>query len=140
MIKNKQNSYITNTTFKFTKKKLESFKTIQNIFSKSNFLIYYNPSRRLFVNINKSKKFDITVIIYHVKNEIIKNFICTSVQFILFLSKILSLTERNYWLFKLEITTLIYIICKIRHLITGVIYDIFIIIRTDYSPSVGALR
>ena len=140
MTKNERSSYVTNTTFESTKKELESFKAIQDAFSKPSFLTHHNPSRRLFVDIDGSKEFGIAAMMYHVKNEVTKDFVRTNVQPILFLSKVLSPAERNYWPPKLEIATLVYTIRKIRHLIAGATHDIPTIVRTDCSPSVGALR
>ena len=49
----------------FLKKK--TFKIFQFLLFESNYFIYYNFSRQLFVDLNFNKKFEINVFVYHVK-------------------------------------------------------------------------
>ena len=81
-----------------TLKKIVLFQILQFFLSKFIYLIHYNIKRQIYINLNVNKKFDIEIIIYHVK----KNF-CNenyssrfAIKFILFLSRFLSFAKTKY--------------------------------------------
>ncbi len=72
----------------------------------------------MYENIDVSKKFDIEIMLYHVKNE--KNFLYffrSNVLFIFFENRQFKSIKKNYWSTELEIADIVFIIRKIRHMI-----------------------
>ena len=129
---------------KFTKsitEKLNAFNEIQRHFVKIEFLIHYNSKRQLYVNLNTSEK-NIEAIIYHIKND--KNFefsiysFRTSIQWILFLNRLLFFAEIKYWLIELEVENLVWILRKIRHIMKSSISSS--IIYTDHDASLSIAK
>ena len=111
--KNRQRKNYSNKTFLkiSTTAKLNAYNQIQDSFAKSIFLMHFDSTRTLYVNINafKQRKFD--AMIYHDKNDRdyfkFENFKTFDVQWIFFLNRLLSKAERKYWSTKLEMTDLI---------------------------------
>ena len=104
--------------------KLKFFRIIQQSLFRSAFLIYFNDHRQLYVNLNFSKN-EIDDIVYHVQNtelstteySITEYSSKRNVQSILFLSRLLTSAETQYWLIELEVAELVWVLRKIRHLI-----------------------
>ena len=99
--------------------KYESYQHLQKTFSKSNFLIHFSLYKSSFINVNAFKQMNIDVMIFHVisdsKND--ETFDKNQIQSIMFLNKRLSSVETRYWFTKLEMTDVIWIVKKMRHLI-----------------------
>jgi hypothetical protein len=110
-----------------TSTKKQTFNSIQSALFKSRRLIHVDIERQLYDDVDVSKKFDIDVMIYHVKDdrENITSSIelstvyssRSSIELILFLSRQLKSIEKNYWSTKLKIAKIVFIIRKIRHMI-----------------------
>ena len=102
-----------------TKNEQKTYQMLQIIFSKSSFLIHFNKERSFFIDVNVSKQRGFGKMIFHVKNDSIEksSFSRTEVQSILFFSKQLSPAETRYWLTKLKVAEVVWIVKKIRHLI-----------------------
>ena len=129
---------------KSTNDELNSFHEIQKNFSQSEFLRHFSFFKQLFVNLNTFDK-GIDVMIYHINQKtdfdiisIIKFSSRKSVEFILFFSRLLNTAESRYWLTKLEMTDLIWIIRKIRHMIES--FKAFLIFYTDHETSLEIAR
>ena len=77
----------------------ETFKNIQKIFDKFNFLHHQDSNCQLYIDFNVSKQFEFDVMIYHMqddKNESLDHITkknCSKVQSILFFSKLLTNAE-----------------------------------------------
>ena len=56
----------------FISKELISYETLQFLFSKFIYFTHHDSKRQIYVNLNVNKKFDIDVIVYHVKEDFIK--------------------------------------------------------------------
>ena len=73
------------------------------------------------MNIKVSKKCGFDDLIYNVEGDPIDDdsieFLWWKIQPIIFLSKLLTLAEKKYWLIELETASLVWIIWKVRHLI-----------------------
>ena len=85
-------------------------------------LMHFNSKRRLYIDLNASKKWNFVVMIYHLiddsKNQSeITIIIYTSIQLIMYLSKMLNEIKQNYWFIELKIADIIWMIKKIRHMI-----------------------
>jgi len=97
---------------KFSFVKIVSFETLQFLLFKFTYLIYFDSAKQLYIDLNVFKCFDFDVMIYHIKKEITvkeknhtvmkKNNTTTtysfrsSIQFIMFLSRLLKFTEMHY--------------------------------------------
>jgi hypothetical protein len=97
----------------------KSYEHLQATFSKESFLRHFDLIRKLFIDVNISKKRSVERMMFHVKKDSDENVIFkrSNIKFIMFLSKILISTEKRYWSTKLEMTNVIWIVKKIRHLI-----------------------
>ena len=71
------------------------YEVFQKMFNKFTFLIHHNLVRQFYINVNASHKRDFEIIVYHVKNEKF-TYNKKNIEFILFLSKILTSTEFHY--------------------------------------------
>ena len=127
----------------FNVNKLEKkiFEFIQNFFDDFNFLHYQNFNWQLYVNLNASKWHRFDVMIYHMQNDHNSSLDHTvkknqqKIEFILFLSKLLTNAEIWYWSTELKITCLIWIIkkicCTINEFLANIVIwtDHFVIIQ-----------
>ena len=112
---------------------------MQEFFIRISFLVHFDKDRTLFIDLNVSKKRDWNVMIYHVKidrshvnNE--ADFFTSSkrqnVEFIMFLNKILSSTEKRYWFTELKMIVLIWSVRKLRMMIFSA--KNFIVVYTNH--------
>ena len=126
--------------YAFIEAEVKAFHSLQQAFTSPSFLIHYNRTRPLFVNLNAFKSFEFATMIYHhKKNSISKAFskiIRIDVQSIMFLSRYLNTAEHNYWPTKLEIADVMWIVKKIRHMIEFSLKSP-VIVYTDHSAAVS---
>ena len=107
-----------------TVEKLTFFQILQLLLVKLFYLIHSNFTKKLFVNLDFSKKFELIDIIYHVKN--IANWNDKNYSFrkfiesILFFSRLLIDVEIKYWSIELELVDIIWVLKKIKHLIDSI--------------------
>jgi hypothetical protein len=103
----------------FIELEIRSYEHFQVVFSKKSFLRHFDELRKLFINVNISKKRDVEVMIFHVKSDSEKNitFKRTDIESIRFLSKILTSIETRYWSTELKMTDVVWMTRKVRHLI-----------------------
>ena len=120
----------------FFDEKIIAFKLLQRELKSLISLMHFNSDRRLHINLNISKKWDFVVMIYYLLNNS-KNqnettiIIRTLIQSIMYLNKMFNSIEHNYWLTKLKIINIIWMIKKIRYIIEFNKKS-FIIIYTDH--------
>ena len=114
---------------------IAAFTCLQGILSKGGFLHHFDPLRRLYVDLDSSKK-GIGVIVYHVKGDPdppkATDIHKSDIQPIMFLSKLLSTAESHYWPTELETAGLVWTVKKIRHLIDST-DKLLTIAYTDHS-------
>ena len=63
------------------------------------YLIYYNLQQQTFVNFNTNKKFDINVVVYHIKKnfcQLDEYFFKSTIQLIMFFSRLLNSIKTRY--------------------------------------------
>ena len=95
----------------------------------------------MYVNLNTSEK-NIEAIVYYIKND--KDFefsiysFWTSIQSILFFSRLLFFAEIRYWLIELEIANFVWMLKKIRHIMKSSISSS--IIYTDHDASLSIAK
>ena len=111
-------------------KELESFANLQKSFANPSYLVHHDLSQHLYLDINASKEFGFRAVIYHYKlrtelnnaNAVKNNSNLGKRQFtpqysdiqpIMFLSKMLSPAERNYWPTEMEVACLVWVIKKL---------------------------
>ncbi len=137
LLKNNLNTYwskINKRTFELIKLKVRFFQHFQNHFVREKVLTHFDSDRQLWVNLDAFKKINFIDMIYHVKDEKMI-FTQLDVQFILFLSRTLNSAERNYWLTKLKVANLIWMIKKIHHMMKSTL-KLLTIIYIDHAVAV----
>lgn len=121
-----------------TEEELIAFKTIQQAFGGPKFLIHFDPSRQLYIDLDASKQRGFGVIVYHLRNIAVANgeeHTATPgrLQPILFLSKLLTTAESRYWPTELEVAGLVWTVRRIRHMIEAA--EKKVIVFTDHAAS-----
>ena len=137
--KNTQKQHISHVSVnKLSPDKVHTFKMLQDLFRTSIFLIHFNSNCQLYIDMDVFKQYDFGAIIYHVEEdpEEVAEFLCHKIQFILFLSKLLTSIEWNYWSIKMETTELVWIVWKTRHLIESALSKLTTIVFTDHSTTI----
>ena len=79
--------------------------------------------------------------IYHVRRDPQNDAVIsrTSVQSIMFLSKLLNKAEKNYWPTELKVAEIVWVVKKIRYLIESSFIP-SVVIYTNYSAAVSIFR
>ena len=138
--RNVRKSYSFRTKFVEFTFEIEAFKIIQKSLSISTYLIHFDNKRRLYVDLDFSKKINIESVIYHVADN--ENFLTysfkRSIQSVMFLSRFLNSVETKYWSTKLKLTDLVWILKKIRHLINFAVK--FTIIYINHETSLAIVK
>jgi hypothetical protein len=116
---NRRKEFINRTRIIFTNKKMIFFLLLQKNFIKITLLIHFDKIKWFWIDLDEFKEFDFEIIVFHVRKEFFKKIWSTKddIQLIMFLNRLLTIAERNYWSTELETTNLIWVIKKIRHLI-----------------------
>ena len=123
--------------------KLIFFQTLQSLLTKLFYLVHSNSRRKLYVNFDSSKKFELTDMMYHVKNNVKWNDKKYSfrkvIEFILFFSRLLTNVETKYWFIELKLADIVWVLKKIRHLI-DFSKQRFIIIFTNHDATLDIVK
>ena len=118
------------------------YEQLQKTFNRQKFLFHFDSIKTLYANIDASKSYEFEVMIYHISNssqcDDSNKISRLNVQFILFLSKMLTKAEKRYWSTELEIAALVWVIRKIRHMIEATIK--IIVIFTNHSANTFIAR
>ena len=127
----------------FTFKSLNAFQHLQILFLQSLIFNHFNLKQQLYIDLNVLKEFSFDVHVYYVKSRksLINNFMtdtatiksdltlsanCNTfislfdqknVKLIFFLNYLLTNIKTQYWLIKLKVTDIVWIIKKIHHMI-----------------------
>lgn len=121
---------------------LTSFLSIQEALSWPSTLVYHNPDKILWIDLDASKEFGFGAIFFHTISGkgIPKGHwpSTTTIQLVFFLLRLLAPAERNYWPTEFEIAGFIWIIKKIRHIIES--SKSSVIIQTDHSAILNILQ
>ena len=125
-----------------TEEEIQAYQQLQAAFDSPIFLAHYDRIRRLYIDIDSSKSWGFAAMVYHVKGDpdIEKSAIPrTSVQPIMFLSKLLNEAEKGYWPTELEVAGIVWVVKKLRHMIESSSVPP-VIIYTDHSAAVPISR
>ena len=122
VIDNVRKTYSRNIRIKnFTFEKIVFFQILQSLLIKFFYFVHSNFARKLFVNLDFNKKFELIDMIYHVKNNVNwddKEYSSRkSIEFILFLNRFLIDVEIRYWSTELKLVDIIWMLKKIKHLV-----------------------
>ncbi|KAJ5258840.1 hypothetical protein N7524_010396 [Penicillium chrysogenum] len=87
-------------------------------------LVHWDMQRQAYVDIDASQQTGFGVVIYHVKRsyqhkDLSKSPPSNVVEPIMFLSRLLSPAEKNYWATELEVSCITWTLRKVRHLVEG---------------------
>ena len=119
-----------------------SFLSIQKALSQPSTLVHHDPNKTLWIDLDASKKFGFGVVVFHTSTcENLPQGRWPSsalVKPILFLSRLLTSAEKNYWPKELEIAGFVWVIKKVRHLIES--SQACVIIQTDHSAILDILQ
>jgi hypothetical protein len=116
--------------FQFIDRELKSFELVQFVFKNSQFLTHFNLIRQFLINVDVFKK-DFETFVYHIKKKRDDMTKSIAIKSIVFLNKILTSVEKRYWLTKLKIIAIIWIVKKLHHMIKA--FKQSIIIWTNHS-------
>ena len=123
-----------------TPKELKAFHHLQSIFSKPLILVHFSPKYLLYIDINTSKEVGVGAYAYHVTVELTTKSPPKqkTIQPILFLSRELTGPEAQYWPTELEMSGLVWVVRKLRHLIEA--SEASVIVFTDHSATCQIAR
>ena len=117
-----------------TAEELESYRQLQEAFSRASFLVHFSAERVLFIDIDASKRRGFGAMVYHLKSSADpakpKR---TDVEPILFLSRMLNEAEKRYWPTELETAGLVWVVRRVRHMIEAAKHTT--VIFTDHNAN-----
>lgn len=117
-----------------TEEELAAFDTLQLALSQPTTLVYNNPDKVLWIDLDTFKEFGFDAVAFYTVKNILhetKWSFSTFMQLIIFLSKLLAAAEKNYWPTELKIAGYVWVIKKLRHPFE--FSHASIIIQTDHS-------
>ena len=95
------------------------------------YLMYSNSIRKIHVDLNINKKFDLKIIIYHVKTSINWNEKKYSskktIKSILFLNRLFFDAKIKYWSIELKLNDIVWVFRKIRHFVDFFLQKFFVV-------------
>ena len=122
--------------------KLAAFQSLQEGLSKPTTLIHYDPNKILWIKLDALKEFGFRAIVFYTypNKELLKGKWSSksSLQPILFLSRLFTLAEKNYWPTKLEIVGFVWVIQKVWHIVK--LSRVKVIIQTDHTAILDILN
>ncbi len=127
-----------------TAQEKRAFETLQAIYMAATFLHHFDPSRRLYIDVDSSKRYGFGAVVYHVEGDPVPGpdtkaeFPRHKIQPIMFLSKLLTAAERNYWPTELETAGLVWVVRKTRHLIESAAGTT--VVFTDHSATTSIAK
>jgi hypothetical protein len=104
-------------------------------------LVHFNPTKRLYIDLDASKAFGFGAVLYHVKDESASGEGYpkrSQIEPIMFLSRMLGTAERNYWPTELEIAGIVWVLRKCRHMIESC--QLTTRVYTDHGSALGISR
>ena len=130
---------------------IKSFKTLQGLLSRPSYLTHFDACQTLYIDIDASKDFGFGIIVYHddVQSATNPDSSATTtmayttrgrkkIRPIMFLSRLLTAAEMNYWPTELEVAGLVWTVRKIRHLIES--SKSKVIVYTDHSATTDIVK
>lgn len=119
-----------------------SFQNIEEALSQPLTLKHHDPHKTLWIDLDAFKEFQFRAVVFHTStNENLPQGSWPNNGFVkpyLFLFRLLTSVENNYWLTELEIASFVCMVKKVRHLIESL--RARVIIQTDYSAILDILQ
>jgi hypothetical protein len=125
-----------------TSLKTAAFQELKRAFRSLTFLIHYNHTCTIYIDIDSSQEFRMRAMIYHIKKGIDlqpgqwpKH---TDVELILFLSRSLHVAEKYYWPTELKIAGVCWVVRKVSYIVlfTETLVQVF----TDHRAITGIIN
>ena len=119
----------------------EAFNALQKGFREESIsLVHWAADRQTYIDIDASQQTGFGVVIYHVKGsydhkDVTKPPPTAMTEPIMFLSRLLTTAEKNYWATELEVSCITWTIRKVRHHIEA--SKIPVIFYTDHSATIA---
>ena len=113
---------------------LASFEELQKAMSQPSMLVHFDPAKTLWIDLDASKEFGFGAVVFHSKDFDEKDPkwpTRSTMQPILFLSRLLAPAEQNYWPTELEIAGFVWVIKKVRHMVESSQFPVRV--QTDHS-------
>ncbi len=120
-----------------TTRKEKSFEMIQKTFKNSRFLTHFKIIRQFLIDVNAFKK-EFEVFVYHIKKNWKDMTKSTTIESIVFLSKILTSAKKRYWSTELEVVVVVWIVKKLHHMIRASKHST--IIWTNHSITTSIVK
>ena len=95
-------------------------------------LVYFNENRTLWIDLDASKEFGFGIVVFYVKKDADTDIpvgkwpIRSQIEPIIFLLRLLTTAERNYWPTELEVAGFVWVIKKTRYLVESLRYKVII--------------
>ena len=124
-----------------TPREVEAFRQLQDLFARPSMLVHFSPKRRLYIDMDSSKEVGHGAYAYHAKDhdETSKRPPGQkSIEPILFLSRELTTAEKGYWPTELEVSGLVWVIRKLRHMVESANQPV--VVFTDHSATCQIAR
>lgn len=122
-----------------TDDELDSYRQLQESFSRARFLVHFNKYRVLYIDIDASKQRGFGAMIYHLKSGADPTKPRrTDIEPILFLSRLLNAAESRYWPTELEMAGLVWVIKRVRHMVEASSEST--VVFTDHAANPSIVR
>ena len=122
--------------------KIEFFRIFQFLLFKFSYLVHHDSKRQTFVDFDVNKKFELDVIIYHVKSfanwDDIDYSFRKSIELILFFNRLFISVETRYWSIELKLTDIVWMLKKIKHFIDS--FALSIVIYTNHDSTLEIVK
>lgn len=116
--------------------------SIQEALSQLSTLVYHNPEKTLWIDLDASKEFGFGAIVFHTASDKVVPEDCwplaSTIQPVIFLSRLFTFAKRNYWPTMLEIAGFVWVVKKVRHIIE--LSKVGVIIQTDHFAIIDILQ
>ena len=135
--------YTARKDFNPTQDEEQAFRDVTNALAEAGMRFHSNPVKRLFIQLDASKEHGMGAMVFHLADghewDPAKRMPATAVQPILFLSRSLKGGEPRYWPTELEMACLVWVVRKLRTLITSSRTG-HIVISTDHATTCGIVK
>ena len=127
-----------------SEKQIASYQMLQESLSRPSILVHFDSKRTLWIDLDASKEFGFGAMVFHVKTDGKRDANKSKwpsraeAEPIMFLSRLLTSAERNYWPTELEIAGIVWTLKKVRHMVESSHQAVRI--QTDHSAIIDIMR
>lgn len=125
-----------------TKEELVAFDAIQACFTNPRWLIHQDKDRRLYIDVDMSQESSFSVMAFYVKVDYVHANLkipppVTAMEPILFLSRLLIDTKKNYQATELEVLYIIWAIRKLHRIIEAALEYLTLVVYIDHITTIN---